>query len=962
MKQGLLRGSRYSPGNMDRASLEALFVGRSELMGDVLARAMESISSRRKHYLLLIGPRGSGKTHLLALAYHRLMEKLSELGKRDSVAIAFLNEEEWGVASYLDLVVRILKALCVNDSGLSDQINEIYERFPKDPSSAEAYAIQTLRDCTNGKTLVLLCENLVDLFQGLGEEGQKRWRTSIQEDGNWTIVATTPSLFDAIALQDNPFYGFFTLRNLEQISFETSLDLLAQKAVHENKTELAGFLRTPLGRARARAIHHLAAGNHRAYVVLFDFLDKESLEDLIHPFMHMVDDLTPYYQDKMRQLAPAQRKILEFLCLQGAPRTVKEVATQCLMSQQTAAKQIGELDKTGFVNRLSSGRNTFCELSEPLMRICIEVKENNTQHFRLFVDFLRHWFTTHELERRHEVFQSDDQSPFLDRVHIGEAVRCAHAEAQSPFVEALSVEAENCLDAGDYGGLATVQRTILQDRDSPEDHSTLAYALVMADEAGPAIKAAREGIEKYPEHVSLQGDLARACFIDDRLGDALNAINRAIELSGERPEHLCMRADILLGLERFDEAIADALAVLVEEPDHWHSYEQIIKAYVRQNRLDIANTHVQRLLELAPDDFYALLIASRFYSNQGRLEEALEHVSQALELDIDQDEAIRLRGSILFVMGRYGMACEDLKKVETRHSQDAYFQCLLARSLLYGGEYEEAIKVAGRLIEIDPSHAHAHYVCGKALVGLSRPADAIGALNKLLQLDSHHSLLHAASLARKLGEFEAAKRYLHRVSELQPDNRDLWCQLTSIYIDEQDLETARECAAEASAKVGDPLLGRVLQAQVSAATDPLQTAFELIEKTSDIGEAEEDIFSYIDSLAQVIWISVCRFGPRYFEAGLVKLRDLSTNHWGDGVLGGILTQFLKANAQEDFPGSLSEWESALEGLAASTAHLPECRIPVGMLKAVVAYSKTGEQKHLLGLPLEQRRLLEEVLP
>ena len=472
MKQGLLRGSRYSPGNMDRASLEALFVGRSELMGDVLARAMESISSRRKHYLLLVGPRGSGKTHLLALAYHRLVEKLSEVGKRDSVAIAFLNEEEWGVASYLDLTVRILKALCVNDSGLSDHINEIYERFPKDPSSAEAYAIQTLRDCTNGKTLVLLCENLVDLFQGLGEEGQKRWRTSIQEDGNWTIVATTPCLFDAIALQDNPFYGFFTLRNLEQIGFETSLDLLAQKAVHENKTELAGFLRTPLGRARARAIHHLAAGNHRAYVVLFDFLDKESLEDLIHPFMHMVDDLTPYYQDKMRQLAPAQRKILEFLCLQGAPRTVKEVATQCLMSQQTAAKQIGELDKTGFVNRLSSGRNTFCELSEPLMRICIEVKENNTQHFRLFVDFLRHWFTTHELKRRHEVFQSDDRAPFVDRVHIGEAVRCAHAEAQSPFVEALSVEAENCLDAGDYSGLATVQRTILQDRDSPEEHST----------------------------------------------------------------------------------------------------------------------------------------------------------------------------------------------------------------------------------------------------------------------------------------------------------------------------------------------------------------------------------------------------------------------------------------------------------------------------------------------------------
>ena len=63
------------------------------------------------------------------------------------------------------------------------------------------------------------------------------------------------------------------------------------------------------------------------------------------------------------------------------------------MSHQTAAKQIGELETAGFVSRMRSGRNTYCELSEPLMRICIEVKDNKTQHFRLFVEFLRHWFT-----------------------------------------------------------------------------------------------------------------------------------------------------------------------------------------------------------------------------------------------------------------------------------------------------------------------------------------------------------------------------------------------------------------------------------------------------------------------------------------------------------------------------------------------------------------------------------------
>ena len=208
MRQGFLRGSRYSPGNMDRESLEALFVGRHDVMEDVLSRVTTSIRSPDKHYILLVGPRGSGKTHFLALAYHRLMECCSAVEARDRVAVALLKEDEWGIASFLDLVVRILRALADQTPDLDAEIAGIYDRFSKDPSSAESLAVARLRQHTRGKTLVLVCENLVDLFDGLGEEGQKRWRAAIQEDGNWTIVASTPSLFSAVTLQDSPFYGF----------------------------------------------------------------------------------------------------------------------------------------------------------------------------------------------------------------------------------------------------------------------------------------------------------------------------------------------------------------------------------------------------------------------------------------------------------------------------------------------------------------------------------------------------------------------------------------------------------------------------------------------------------------------------------------------------------------------------------------------------------------------------------
>ena len=590
MRQGFLRGSRYSPGNMNRESLEALFVGRREVMDDVLSRVTTSVRSPEKHFVLLVGPRGSGKTHFLALAYHRLLDRLDTDDARNRVAVALLNEEEWGVASYLDLLVRILRALAGQAPALDAEIDRIYERFSKDPADAEAFAVELLRQHTRGKTLLILCENLMDLFHGLDEEGQKRWRATIQEDANWTIVATTPSLFAAVTLQDNPFYGFFTIRKMEKIDFDTGLDLLARKAVHDDKTELADFLRTPLGRARARAIHHLAAGNHRAYVVLFDFLDKESLEDLVGPFMHMVDDLTPYYQDRMRQLPPAQRKLVEFLCLEGKPATIKEISTPCLMSQQTAAKQIGELAAAGFVSRTRSGRNTFCELAEPLMRICIEVKDNRTRHFRLFVEFLRHWFTTRELKRRQAAFQHDE--------------------------------------------------------------------------------------------------------------------------------------------------------------------------------------HPTRL----------------------------------------------------------------------------------------------------------------------------------------------------------------------------------------------DFDAVAESAARNEAQPGGALLGRLLAAQAAAATEPLRVALDGIGGVLEPEDFESDEPLHLEAVAGVLTVSVRQFGPRHLPEGLAKLRNLLANLLDKGVVGRILTDFLKESVADGLAGPLADWETALESLASSLADLPDCRIPVEMLQVAVRCTKTGDERHLLSLPLEQRQLLEDILP
>ena len=125
---------------------------------------------------------------------------------------------------------------------------------------------------------MLLCENLVDLFHGLGRRGaQKRWRATIQEDGNWTICGLHPVAVRRPLAAGQPVLRVSSPFVLWRASTLTpALSCSSRRALHDGKTELAAFLRTPVGRARARAVHHLAAGNYRAYVVLSDFLDQES--------------------------------------------------------------------------------------------------------------------------------------------------------------------------------------------------------------------------------------------------------------------------------------------------------------------------------------------------------------------------------------------------------------------------------------------------------------------------------------------------------------------------------------------------------------------------------------------------------------------------------------------------------------------------------------------------------------
>ncbi|MGO8677581.1 MAG: ArsR family transcriptional regulator [Limisphaerales bacterium] len=396
--------SRFSPNRTAPEDLERILVQRHELLAQAVALLRESALTGNKHHLLFVGPRGCGKTHLLALIAYRLG---NQADLADRLRIAWLNEDETST-SFLDLLLRIYRALAGRYPG-EFPAGELDALYGVEPDEAEARLTEDLVHRAGNRTVLVLAENLDALFNGLGESGQRDWRALIQNHPIFATAASAQSLFAGVSDRQQPFFGFFDTRRLSPLTVDEAAELLRKIARLNGSGELEAFLDTPHGRSRVRAIHHLAGGNPRLYIVLSDLITRETLEELTRPFERMVDEqLTPYYQERLRWLSPQQRKIVEFLCLWRQPVPVKEIAERLFATHSTIASQLKQLREMGYVISSPRGRESFYELAEPLMRLSMEIKETNTaKPLGLLVDFLRVWYEREEIEQRLARFDAD---------------------------------------------------------------------------------------------------------------------------------------------------------------------------------------------------------------------------------------------------------------------------------------------------------------------------------------------------------------------------------------------------------------------------------------------------------------------------------------------------------------------------------------------------------------------------
>lgn len=749
--------------------IEGAFVQREKMASRLVDIFKDGAHRESKHNVLLVGPRGIGKSHLVSLVYHRLKTK-ADLA--DKLCIAYLREDEWGVASFLDLMLRILRT--VREESRLDSPDDIGNLSKLSRSQAEDLVWRCLRDVLGTRTLLVIIENLDVVFEKIGEQGQRQWRALMQTDPRWAILATTPALFSGISRQVSPFYGFFEVIHLQALTFDDAIALLKRLAHMNNDEKTEAFLDSAVGRARVRAIQHIAGGNHRIFVLFYDFLHQGGSEQFVEPLLKTIDALTPYYQSQMGRLSPQQQKIVNFLCEYRKPATVTTVAANCFTTNQTASSQLKQLLIHRYVRVDRVGRESFYELTEPLLRICVEAKTHRDRPLYLLVDFLRYWFSRQELERK----MTENAEPLPGKTYFLAALE--EYDAQDAHVH-LDPE------------IAPLCRALSQDKGKPEELRAIAEELAelsLIAEDWPHYTRAVIWLEKSTvtiipilERKIEQGkynvDLLRAlAFAYANVGDGAGSterglafLDRAIELTPNSGVLLLDRGDFLSGLGRNAEAIeAYDQAVFFDSdltPVATVEKARVMNELKRFGEAREVLNPVLALGEHVPNMFY---VYGRSLLDEGRVSEALEYFEKAASAFQNDPIVWRSRGITLYELGRYGEAIEVMKQslsLEPSNSQSLHY---LGEAFLKEKQYSAAVAtlppenlshvIFHRLLEFWNSHLK-HGELQQRLSDL-RSGDNSGVWRNLFT----NGLIEFASFAAQRNEIEDLNAWNAALCEL----------------------------------------------------------------------------------------------------------------------------------------------------------------------------------------------------
>ncbi len=645
---------RYTPALEDPQNLKDLSVSRDKELKRILRALKEGADKKGNQHFLLVGPRGIGKTHLLLLIYHGTTGNITwnELCQHlnDSWEPILFAEEEYRMISLPDLLLEIVARL--RQEAPDEKLSQLTQRIDSVPLPGNAEQEAVLEYLSNrrretGKKFLLLLDNLQDILPHFTEEDQGRLRSILMSKDIFMLIGTAPTLFDAVMDYQAAFYNFFEVIWLQEIEVEQVKELIEKRLKLDGRDELLGKLDDYEG--RLRAIVHLTGGNPRLILSLYRIFTESEILEVESDFIKLLDEMTPYFQDRMKSLSPQQRKVLDAISLLDGPSSPTEIARFARLPVNVTNTQLKRLREAGFVRTLKEKkRKTLYDVSERLFRMWRQMRvEAGRKRVHFITKFIEIWFSQKEL---------------------AEQLRELLGELDTLLSEGAVEEARGIIDRLYY----------IQEAASAPLHVTAhlsrVYGLVKVRDLAAAEREANAFLAKAQE----KGD-------KEFLAQALSGVAFVQQRQG--------KTDKEIG------TLKDYLELKPENPNAWRN---LASAYRKIGEYDGAIRCYREVLEIKPDTFDAWFSMGDVYTEEGDYNEAILCYKEVTEINPARREAWGNMGNTYSMKGEYDEALQCYQKVLKIEPDDALAWYALGNANVMKSEYDEAIRCYRKVLKIKP--------------------------------------------------------------------------------------------------------------------------------------------------------------------------------------------------------------------------------------------------------------------
>ena len=369
------------------------FVVREHELGVVLDVLRDNVDAPSCQHILLVAPRGRGKTMLLARVAAELRSG-DELSQR-LLPVRFM-EESHEILDISDFWLETLFYLSREIAGgdpdfgreLQDTHTDLKTRWRGDSLAERAKAVVLDASDRLGRSLVLMVENLQTLCDDVDDDFGWQLRDTLQSEPQVILIGTATSRFKGLEEAQEPFFELFRTINLEPLDTEACGRLWHMVSGDEVTDR------------RIRPLQILTGGSPRLLVIVAEFARHHSFGKLMEELVTLVDDHTEYFRGHLETLAPTERRVYLAVIDLWQPSTTGEIAARARMDVRSVSSLLGRLIDRGAVTFQGEGRKREYAAAERLYSIYYKMRRERDEAAVVhnLIQFMRVFYNEDELE------------------------------------------------------------------------------------------------------------------------------------------------------------------------------------------------------------------------------------------------------------------------------------------------------------------------------------------------------------------------------------------------------------------------------------------------------------------------------------------------------------------------------------------------------------------------------------